>query len=95
MFDIGFWELVLVGIIALVVLGPERLPGAARTLGLWTARARSYLRNFTSELEREVGAQEIARHAREARQQMTELNPLAEPSKPAPSATDEKAPRDE
>jgi sec-independent protein translocase protein TatB len=90
MFDIGFWELVLVGIIALVVLGPERLPGAARTLGQWAGRARSYLRHFTSELEREVGTQDVAR---QARQQMTELKSMVEDQSTPPSA-DEKTPRD-
>ena len=40
MFDIGFWELMLVFVIALVVLGPERLPGAARQAGLWVRRIR-------------------------------------------------------
>lgn len=63
MFDIGFWELVLVGMIGLIVLGPERLPRAARTLGLWAGRARSYVRHFTAELEREVGAQETREQA--------------------------------
>lgn len=90
MFEIGFWELVLIGIIALVVLGPERLPGAARTLGLWAGRARSYLRHFTSELEREVGAQDLAR---QARAQMTEIKRTVEEQTP-PSSVDEKTPRD-
>jgi sec-independent protein translocase protein TatB len=44
MFDIGFSELVLVGVVALVVLGPERLPGAVRTASLWIGRIkRSFL----------------------------------------------------
>ncbi len=90
MFEIGFWELVLIGIIALVVLGPERLPGAARTLGQWAGRARSYLRHFTSELEREVGAQDLAK---QARAQMTEIRRGVE-EQASPSSVDEKNPRD-
>lgn len=54
MFDVGFWELVLLGVIALVVLGPERLPQVARTAGRWVGRARSYASNLTDELERQT-----------------------------------------
>jgi sec-independent protein translocase protein TatB len=64
MFDIGFWELVLVGIVALLVLGPQRLPHAARQLGRWTGQARSYVRHFTAELEREVQVQDLAEQTR-------------------------------
>jgi len=45
MFDIGFSELLMVGLVALLVLGPERLPGAARAAGLWAGRIK---RSFTS-----------------------------------------------
>lgn len=59
MFDIGFAELLLVGLVALLVLGPERLPKAARTVGYWGGRARAYMRQMTTELEREVQQTEI------------------------------------
>lgn len=59
MFDIGFSELTLLFLIALIVLGPERLPRVARTMGLWTGRARAYVRNFTSELERQAQTDEL------------------------------------
>lgn len=61
MFDIGFWELALLAVIGLIVLGPERLPNVARTLGLWAGRARMYVRNLTSELEREVNTADLRR----------------------------------
>lgn len=70
MFDIGFWELAVVAIIGLIVLGPERLPVVARTLGKWVARARRYASELTSELENEMSAADIRREVREARQRI-------------------------
>ena len=61
MFDIGFSELLLVGLIALLVLGPERLPVAARTAGLWIGRLKRSFNSIKSEVEREIGADEIRR----------------------------------
>jgi sec-independent protein translocase protein TatB len=61
MFDIGFAELLLVAVISLVVLGPERLPGAMRTTGLWVGRIRRTIRDIKTDIEREVGADEIRR----------------------------------
>lgn len=61
MFDIGFSELLLVALVALLVLGPERLPGAARTAGLWIGRLRRSFAALRSEVEREIGADEIRR----------------------------------
>lgn len=61
MFDIGFTELLLVGLVALVVLGPERLPGAVRTTGLWIGRLKRSFANIKAEVEREIGADEIRR----------------------------------
>ncbi|WP_137818720.1 Sec-independent protein translocase protein TatB [Pseudomonas sp. 2FG] len=61
MFDIGFSELLLVGLVALLVLGPERLPGAARTAGLWIGRLKRSFNAIKQEVEREIGADEIRR----------------------------------
>ena len=66
MFDVGFSELVLCFVIALIVLGPQKLPAVARTLGRWTARARGYVRNLSAELERESGATDFKRDLGEA-----------------------------
>lgn len=54
MFDLGFWELALIGLIGLLVLGPERLPAVARTLGTWTAKARRFMTEISTELQREA-----------------------------------------
>ena len=61
MFGISFSELLLVGLVALVVLGPERLPGAARTAGLWIGRLKRSFNAIKQEVEREIGADEIRR----------------------------------
>ncbi|MFP1683724.1 Sec-independent protein translocase protein TatB [Alloalcanivorax sp. C16-1] len=59
MFDIGFSELTLIFVIGLVVLGPERLPKAARTVGYWMGRARSTFNHLRNELEREALNQDM------------------------------------
>lgn len=61
MFGISFSELLLVGLVALLVLGPERLPGAARTAGLWIGRLKRSFNTIKQEVEREIGADEIRR----------------------------------
>ena len=66
MFDIGFGELFLCFVVALVVLGPERLPKVARLAGRWTGQARAYMRNLSTELERETHAAEIKKQLEEA-----------------------------
>lgn len=65
MFEISFPELVILGVIALLVLGPERLPKAARFAGLWMRRARAQWHSVKSELERELADEEL-RHSLEA-----------------------------
>ena len=61
MFDIGFSELVLIFIVGLLVLGPERLPGVIKTGSLWIARLRRSFNEVRSEIEREIGYDEIKR----------------------------------
>jgi sec-independent protein translocase protein TatB len=67
MFDIGFSELVVIALVALVVLGPERLPRAARFAGLWVRRARAHWYSVKSELEQELAADELRRSLRETK----------------------------
>ena len=59
MFDVGFQELALISVIALIVVGPERLPKMARTVGLWTGKIRYYVGQVKKDIEREVRAQEL------------------------------------
>lgn len=61
MFDIGFGELVLIGVIALLLFGPDKLPVVARTMGLWWGRIRYQLQAAKKDFDREVGVDEIRR----------------------------------
>jgi len=59
MFDIGFLELVIIGIVGLVVIGPERLPGVARSVGKWVGRTRRFISNVKSDIDRELRDEEL------------------------------------
>ncbi len=61
MFDIGFMELLLISVVALIVIGPERLPGAIRTATLWIGRAKRSFNQVKGEIEKEINADEIKR----------------------------------
>lgn len=73
MFDLGFSELLLIAVVALIVLGPERLPKAARFAGLWVRRARAQWYSVKSELERELAAEELKRSLDDTRATMHEI----------------------
>jgi len=59
MFDIGFWELALIAMLALVLLGPKRLPEAARAAGYWLGRARRFIATAKSELDQHMQAGDL------------------------------------
>lgn len=61
MFDIGFSELLVIGVAALLVLGPERLPKLARDVGRWVGRARRFIDHVRDEIDREVELSELRR----------------------------------
>lgn len=61
MFDIGFMELLLISIVSLIVIGPERLPGAIRTATLWIGRAKRSFNSVKADIEREMNTDEIRR----------------------------------
>ncbi|MCO3059290.1 Sec-independent protein translocase subunit TatB, partial [Pseudomonas aeruginosa] len=101
MFGISFSELLLVGLIALLVLGPERLPGAARTAGLWIGRLKRSFNTIKQEVEREIGADEIRRQLhnehilsmeREAQKLLAPLTGQNPPQENPPPANDSPAP---
>ena len=89
MFDIGMGEIGLIGIVALLVLGPERLPGAARTAGALLRKARQSWQNVQQEIERELAAEELKRSMRET---VANADPTADIRATVREATGEPAP---
>jgi sec-independent protein translocase protein TatB len=65
MFDVGFSELLVIAVVALLVLGPERLPKAARFAGLWVRRARAQWSSVKAEFERDLADEDLKRSLRE------------------------------
>jgi sec-independent protein translocase protein TatB len=59
MFDIGFWELCLVGLVSLLVIGPEKLPKAARVAGFWVGKTRNMVASIKTEIKEELQAEEM------------------------------------
>ena len=70
MFDIGFAELIIIGVVALLVIGPERLPGAVRTASAWINRFRRGFNEIKQEVQQELHNDEIMRDLRESRDQL-------------------------
>lgn len=83
MFDFGFWELVLVLVVALLVVGPERLPKLASRVGAWTGRARRLAQQFRRNVEQEVQAEEIKELLHQQQNQIQELRDLVGEADPA------------
>lgn len=92
MFDIGFFELLLIAVVGLLVIGPERLPDAVRTTARWWSGLKRTLHNAREELEREVGADDIRRELHNERV-MRELEESRREMEQALSGEDEKEER--
>ncbi len=87
MFDIGFWELCLVGLISLLVIGPERLPKAARIAGFWVGKARNMVTSVKHEINQELHAEEMRQIMAEQHAEMQTM--LDDTAKITELATDE------
>ena len=74
MFEIGFSEIALIAVVALLVLGPERLPGVARTVGALVRRARASWQNVKGEIERELAAEDMKKSLDEARRAAADVH---------------------
>ncbi len=73
MFDVGFWEILFILVLALVIIGPERLPGAARKAGFFVGKARRYIEGVRSEVEQELDVNEFKRMLHNQEVQINEL----------------------
>jgi len=65
MFEIGFWELIVVGVVAMIVVGPEQLPGLARKAGFWLGKARRMIAEVKADVDRELHLEELKQTLRQ------------------------------
>jgi sec-independent protein translocase protein TatB len=79
MFDIGFWELALIGVLALLVLGPKRLPEAARTAGKWVGRLRAFVANVRQDIDHQIDSGELE-ELRRLKEELNQTRQLVEES---------------
>ncbi|MCO4797127.1 MAG: twin-arginine translocase subunit TatB [Amylibacter sp.] len=80
MFDIGFTEILLIAVVALVVLGPEKLPVAIRTVGLWVGKVKRTVSGIQTEISEELRLDEMKRTAAVAKEQLdSELEEMRNP----------------
>ena len=59
MFDVGFSEMLVIAVVALVVIGPEKLPGVAKTVGSWFGRLQRYVNDVKADINREIELEEL------------------------------------
>ncbi len=78
MFDIGFFELTLIGVVALLVIGPERLPAVARTAGKWVGRANRFVSNIKEDISREIKDEELQNILQQQKELAAEFKQAAE-----------------
>jgi sec-independent protein translocase protein TatB len=76
MFDFGFWELALVGVVALLVVGPNRLPGLARQVGTWIGNTKRFVNTVRADIEREFQSEELKRMLNEQQNEIRQLKGL-------------------
>ncbi|RUM93164.1 MAG: twin-arginine translocase subunit TatB [Thiothrix sp.] len=73
MFDAGFWELALIFVLALLVVGPERLPALARKAGFWVGKARRFVANVRSDVEQEFRTEDLEKMLNQQKDEIQEL----------------------
>jgi len=78
MFDIGFWEIAVIAVVALLVVGPEDFPALVRTIGSWLGKIRGFMNDAKSELEQEVSKAEELKRLIEQETKIAELHKIAE-----------------
>ena len=83
MFDIGFWELSLIAVVALLVIGPERLPGVARTVGKWVGTARRFVNTVQNDIHTEISKADELKRLLEEQTQLKSMHEILEIETPA------------
>ena len=78
MFDLSFWEILVIGIIAVIVVGPERLPGMAYTAGKWITKVKRFVANAKAEVESEFNTAELRKLMSAQEEEMQKLRQLME-----------------
>lgn len=78
MFDVGFWELVIIGVVALLLIGPERLPGVARTVGLWVGKTRRFVSSVQADVGRELNRSDDIKKLLEEQLQIKDMHEIIE-----------------
>ncbi|MCG6899418.1 MAG: Sec-independent protein translocase protein TatB [Gammaproteobacteria bacterium] len=91
MFDIGFWEIIFILVITLLVVGPERLPRIARTAGLWVGKMRGFVASVKADIDQELAAEELKK-ALKKQASVHELEELIDEVTGAPLAAKESHP---
>ena len=78
MFDIGFLELGLIGVVALLVIGPERLPSVARTVGNWVGRARRFISHMQTDIKQELSKTDELKRLLEEQAKIKDVHEIIE-----------------
>lgn len=78
MFDIGFWELAIIGVVALIVIGPDKLPAVARTVGFWLGKGRRFVATVQDDFNREVNKAEELKRLLEEQSKIKEMHEIIE-----------------
>ena len=78
MFDIGFLELVVIGVVALIVIGPDKLPAVARTVGYWFGKTRRFVATVQEDFQREVSKSEELKRLLEEQSKIKEMDEIIE-----------------
>ncbi len=91
MFDVGFWELAVIMVVALLVVGPDRLPKLARTVGLWVGKGQRFVQTVKADIDQELAADELKKIlAKQA--EIPELHEIIEETKQSLKDTDTQSP---
>ncbi|MFK7892442.1 MAG: Sec-independent protein translocase protein TatB [Granulosicoccus sp.] len=81
MFDVGFTEILLIGIVSLIVIGPERLPAVAKTVGQWVGKLQRFVRGVKTDLASEIESGDLKKLIGDQREQINELRSMVTEAK--------------